>query len=125
MPSLCSIHRLPRRRLPRCRSISKAMAVTATNLDQLYGQLEDLLMRPGWCWHGHGNDGGQPAYWLDYLDVPLVQYMEPMFFEPYPGEFQEPESVSRDSPYVFPLEDTLVRLDATEPDPDGYFGRRV
>ena len=24
------------------------MPVTATNLDELYGQLEDLRMRPGW-----------------------------------------------------------------------------
>src|SRR5438876_5338297 len=47
-PSRCSIHHSLRRPLPSCRSISKAMAVTATNLDQLYGQLEDLLMRPGW-----------------------------------------------------------------------------
>ena len=85
----------------------------------------DVLLTPGWCWHGHGNDGEQPAYWLDYLDVPLVQYMEPMFFEPYPSDFQEPELISRDSPYVFSWEATQARLDAAQPDPEGYFGGRV
>ena len=32
--------------------------------------------------HGHGNDSRACAYWLDFLDVPLVQLLEPMFFEP-------------------------------------------
>jgi gentisate 1,2-dioxygenase len=85
----------------------------------------DVLLTPGWCWHGHGNDGSQPAYWLDYLDVPLVHYMEPMFFEEFPDGFQEPELVSRDSPYVFAWDDTLEQLDGAEPDREGFFGRRV
>ncbi len=85
----------------------------------------DVLLTPGWCWHGHGNDGDQPAYWLDYLDVPLVHYMETMFFEPYPQEYQEPERVTRESPYVFAWQDTQARLKAAQPDSSGCFGRRV
>ena len=41
----------------------------------------DVVLTPSWMWHGHGNEGAVPAYWIDYLDVPLVHALEPMFFE--------------------------------------------
>jgi gentisate 1,2-dioxygenase len=31
----------------------------------------DVVLTPGWCWHEHGHDGDEPAYWFDGLDVPL------------------------------------------------------
>ena len=45
----------------------------------------DVLLTPNWCWHGHGNDSKANGYWIDFLDVPLVHLLEPMFFEPNPG----------------------------------------
>ena len=27
----------------------------------------DIVLTPGWFWHGHGHDGDQPAYWFDGL----------------------------------------------------------
>jgi gentisate 1,2-dioxygenase len=45
----------------------------------------DVVLTPSWMWHGHGNEGAIPAYWIDYLDVPLVQALEPMFFELFPA----------------------------------------
>lgn len=33
----------------------------------------DVVLTPNWCWHGHGNDGNVRGYWLDFLDVPLMQ----------------------------------------------------
>jgi gentisate 1,2-dioxygenase len=85
----------------------------------------DVVLTPNWCWHGHGSEANSPCYWLDGLDVPLVQTLGPMFFEPYPAGFQEPEIVSSDSPLVFRWEKTQAALDKAVPDPDDYFGVRV
>ena len=33
----------------------------------------DLILTPGWSWHGHVHPGGdEPAVWMDGLDVPFV-----------------------------------------------------
>src|ERR1700733_3975357 len=41
----------------------------------------DVLLTPNWSTHGHGNNSKACAYCLDFLDAPLVQLLEPMFFE--------------------------------------------
>jgi gentisate 1,2-dioxygenase len=79
----------------------------------------DVLLTPGWSWHGHGNDGDRPAYWIDFLDVPLVQLLEPMFFEPWPAGFQDPTQSTRNSAFVFPWANTVQSLDAAKPDEYG------
>lgn len=85
----------------------------------------DVVLTPAWCWHGHGNDSGAAAYWLDYLDVPLVQALEPMFFEPYPGDFQAMTSAPERSPFVFGWRATEAALDQATPDASGRFGCQV
>ncbi len=35
----------------------------------------DVVLTPGWSWHGHGHDGDEPAYWFDGLDVPLTHLL--------------------------------------------------
>ena len=57
---------------------------TYTDVDGVKIAMEpgDVLLTPNWSSHGHGNDSRACAYWLDFLDVPLVQLLEPMFFEP-------------------------------------------
>ncbi len=85
----------------------------------------DIVLTPGWCWHGHGHDGDRPAYWLDGLDVPLTHLLEPMFFEDHPDGFAEIERVTPDSPYRFARETIQRRLDAADPDPEGHHGPRV
>ncbi|MFZ3310865.1 MAG: cupin domain-containing protein [Xanthobacteraceae bacterium] len=87
----------------------------------------DVLLTPNWSSHGHGNDSRASAYWLDFLDVPLVQLLEPMFFEPAEGEDEARASLppTKDSLFVFPLSETLKRLDAATPDPAGPFGTHV
>ena len=79
----------------------------------------DVVLTPGWCWHGHGNDGNAPGYWIDYLDVPLVHQLEPMFFESWPDGFQAPAASTRDSEYVFSYDAITEVLDAADPDEDG------
>ena len=64
---------------------------TYTEVDGVKIAMEpgDVLLTPNWSSHGHGNDSRAYAYWLDFLDVPLVQLLEPMFFEPAEEEHGE------------------------------------
>jgi len=54
----------------------------------------DIVLTPGWSWHGHGHDGAEQAYWFDGLDVPLTQLLEPMFFEEHPLGFEPVKRVT-------------------------------
>ncbi len=85
----------------------------------------DVVLTPGWCWHGHGHDGDKPAYWFDELDVPLTHLLEPMFFEEHPQKYQKVERVAQTSPYRFTREDIARRLDTAAADPEGFYGPRV
>lgn len=85
----------------------------------------DIVLTPGWSWHGHGHDGDEPAYWFDGLDVPLNHLLEPMFFEDHPDGFEEVETVTAESDYRFTWDGTLKALDAAKADAEGYFGPRI
>jgi gentisate 1,2-dioxygenase len=41
----------------------------------------DLLLTPGWHFHGHQNVSDEPMAWLDGLDIPLVLGLDQGFFE--------------------------------------------
>lgn len=85
----------------------------------------DIVLTPGMCWHGHGHDGQDQAYWLDGLDVPLVHLLEPMCVEGHPDGMEPVKRVTPDSPYRFTWDRTRRELDAAAPDPEGFFGTRV
>jgi gentisate 1,2-dioxygenase len=85
----------------------------------------DIVLTPGWCWHGHGHDGDQPAYWFDGLDVPLNHLLEPMFFEEHPDGFVEVDVLTEESPYRFTWESTQKALETAKPDDEGYYGPRI
>jgi gentisate 1,2-dioxygenase len=108
---------------------AEAGVYTDVNGVKLAMEPGDVLLTPNWSSHGHGNDSRACAYWLDFLDVPLVQLLEPMFFEPAEEdkihEAFEAAPPTKESPFVFPLSETLKRLDATTPDPAGRFGTAV
>jgi gentisate 1,2-dioxygenase len=85
----------------------------------------DVVLTPSWSWHGHGNRSADPAYWVDYLDVPLVHMLEPMFFEQYPDGFDEGSEVASHSPLLYAWSDVERRLAAAPRDPSGRTGRCV
>ncbi|MFZ0072654.1 MAG: cupin domain-containing protein [Xanthobacteraceae bacterium] len=85
----------------------------------------DVVLTPGWCWHGHGHDGDEPAYWFDGLDVPTVHSLESMFFEEHPDKYEKVARVAATSPYRFSRADMARRLDAAAPDRDGLHGPRI
>ena len=82
----------------------------------------DVLLTPNWSWHGHANESDRKAYWIDFLDVPLVHFLEPMFFESWSGGLQETSVVDERSPMRFAFEQTVARLDAA---PESQPGERV
>lgn len=63
----------------------------------------DLVLTPGWSWHGHINQGDGPMIWMDGLDVPIVQNLRAMFQEPYPDEL---------NPATKPIGDSHARYGA-------------
>jgi len=54
----------------------------------------DLILTPQWTWHDHGHEGGEPVVWIDGLDVPLIQSLQVISFEPYP-ENKQPSHISK------------------------------
>ena len=74
----------------------------------------DVLLTPNWAWHSHANGGGEDCYWMDFLDVPLVHLMEPMFYEPHPAGLEADVTELAEAPIAFRWEDTLAALDAEQ-----------
>lgn len=72
----------------------------------------DVLLTPNWAWHSHDNVGEDDCYWMDFLDVPLVHLLEPMFFEPHPEGLEKESTPSEGGTLAFRWEDTLARLEA-------------
>ncbi|HEX5279247.1 MAG TPA: cupin domain-containing protein [Micropepsaceae bacterium] len=85
----------------------------------------DVLLTPNWCWHGHGNESSAPAYWIDFLDAPLIHALEPMFFEPHPHTYEPVTRTSLDSPMRFGWEDTLRRLSAAQKTPSAPYATQI
>jgi len=72
----------------------------------------DVLLTPNWSWHSHENQGPDDCYWMDFLDVPLVHLLEPMFFERHPNELESDITDLENTPLAFRWEATQDRLSA-------------
>lgn len=71
----------------------------------------DVLLTPNWAWHSHANEGDEDCYWMDFLDVPLVHLLEPMFYEPHPDGLERDVTPLERAPIAFPWEETQAALD--------------
>jgi gentisate 1,2-dioxygenase len=49
----------------------------------------DFIITPPMTWHDHGNESDRPIFWLDGLDLPLVQFLDASFAEQL-GEDAQP-----------------------------------
>jgi len=89
----------------------------------------DVLLTPNWSTHGHGNNSKACAYWLDFLDAPLVQLLEPMFFEPLEEDKNhdafKAAPPTKDSPFVFPMSETVRRFAKAKAEPESPFGTQI
>ncbi len=89
---------------------------TTVNGKRLEMRPGDVLLTPSWSWHSHECIGNEDCYWMDFLDVPLVHLLEPMFFERHPDGLESEVENLEEAPLVFRWEDTLQKLDATGKD---------
>jgi gentisate 1,2-dioxygenase len=76
----------------------------------------DVLLTPGMSWHGHANEGSTPAYWIDILDLPLVQLLEPMFYEDHPDSYELVERHDPETPFRLSRSSNFAALAAAFPD---------
>lgn len=85
----------------------------------------DIVLTPGGCWHGHGHDGTEQAYWVDVLDVPLVHLLEPMTEDPHPNGWEADAVSVTTSPFLHRWSDILRALEALTGNGDEYSGRFI
>ena len=41
----------------------------------------DFVITPSMTWHDHSNETSEPMFWLDGLDIPIVQFLDASFAE--------------------------------------------
>jgi gentisate 1,2-dioxygenase len=75
----------------------------------------DFVITPPMTWHDHGNESAAPMFWLDGLDIPLVQFLDASFAEHMDADAQ---------PLSRPVDDSLARYGANMLPVDHTPGRR-
>jgi gentisate 1,2-dioxygenase len=78
-------------------------AITIVNGEPVSMSPGDLVLTPGWCWHGHINQSEGPVMWMDCLDRPITVALRQALQEPYSDELQ---------PATTPLGDSTARYGA-------------
>ena len=63
--------------------IEGAGAYTTVDGEKTLMRPGDFVLTPNWTWHDHGNESDVPVMWLDGLDIPLVGYLNAIFYEEY------------------------------------------
>lgn len=87
---------------------------TVVNGQQVDMRPGDVLLTPNWAWHSHANAGKADCYWMDFLDVPLVHLLEPMFYEQHPDGIEQNVELLDEAPIAFRWHDSLSALDARQ-----------
>jgi gentisate 1,2-dioxygenase len=64
-------------------------AYTAVDGERTLMHPGDFIITPYMAWHDHGNDTDEPMFWLDGLDIPLIQMLDASFAERL-GEDEQP-----------------------------------
>ena len=56
-------------------------AHTAVDGERTLMEPGDFVITPSMKWHDHGNTSSEPMFWLDGLDIPVVQFLDASFAE--------------------------------------------
>jgi gentisate 1,2-dioxygenase len=88
-------------------------AYTTVNGQKCVMEEGDLILTPQLSWHDHTNDSGKPIIWLDGLDIPLVQSLQQLLFEPHP-EYAQPIEKTSDELTLLSIDTRLAAAPATE-----------
>jgi gentisate 1,2-dioxygenase len=85
-------------------------AHTAVNGERTIMHYGDFVITPPMAWHDHGNESSEPIFWLDGLDIPLVQFLDASFAEHH-DEDEQPisrpvgDSEARFGSNLLPIDD--------------------
>jgi gentisate 1,2-dioxygenase len=52
----------------------------------------DFVITPSMTWHDHSNETSEPMFWLDGLDIPMVQFFDASFAE---GSNEDQQKISK------------------------------
>lgn len=63
-------------------------AHTAVDGERTRMAVGDFVITPSGAWHDHGNETDAPMFWLDGLDIPLVQFLDASFLEHHTADEQ-------------------------------------
>jgi gentisate 1,2-dioxygenase len=78
-----------------------AGAHTSVDGERTQMQVGDFVITPSGAWHDHGNHTDAPMFWLDGLDIPLVQFLDASFLEHGQADEQPISRPIGDSPARF------------------------
>jgi gentisate 1,2-dioxygenase len=67
-------------------------AFTTVDGERTLMEAGDFVITPSMTWHDHGNETSEPMFWLDGLDIPLVQFLDASFAE---GSKQDQQTIAR------------------------------
>ena len=56
-------------------------AYTAVDGERTAMEPGDFVITPSMTWHDHSNETSEPMFWLDGLDIPMVQFFDASFAE--------------------------------------------
>ena len=59
----------------------------------------DFVITPSMTWHDHANETYEPMFWLDGLDIPMVQFFDASFAE---GSNEDQQKITRPPATVLP-----------------------
>jgi len=59
---------------------------TLVDGDPIHMGRGDMILTPSMCFHEHHNPSDSDMVWLDVLDLPIVQFLDGIFFEEGPSE---------------------------------------
>src|SRR5258707_1233020 len=67
-------------------------AHTAVDGERTNMEPGDFVITPSMTWHDHGNETSEPMFWLDGLDIPMVQFFDASFAE---GMDEDQQQITR------------------------------
>ncbi|MBN8938435.1 MAG: gentisate 1,2-dioxygenase [Rhizobiales bacterium] len=84
-------------------------AHTAVNGERTRMEVGDFVITPSDAWHDHGNETDKPMFWLDGLDIPLIQFLDVSFIEHHGDDAQaltrpEGDSLARFGANMLPVD---------------------
>ena len=66
-------------------------AATAVDGERTLMEPGDFVITPSMTWHDHSNETSEPMFWLDGLDIPMVQFFDASFAE---GSNEDQQKIS-------------------------------